>query len=116
MSGDDDTNGNLPLLILNLSLNIIDGVRRFDLEGYGLASKSLHKDLHGERRVVVRMKCEGNVDGLWGKRSDAWQRPEGTQIYSTTTTTTRRFVAAHGAMSQPRNRELSRTFHCARQH
>jgi hypothetical protein len=35
------------LLVLNLGLHIIDGIRRLDLEGDGLASKGLHKDLHG---------------------------------------------------------------------
>jgi len=34
------------LLILDLGLNIVDRVRRLDLEGDGLAGESLHKDLH----------------------------------------------------------------------
>jgi len=35
-----------PFLILNLGLDIIDGIRRFDLEGDGLSSQSLYEDLH----------------------------------------------------------------------
>jgi len=34
------------LLILDLSLDIVDGVRRLDLKGDGLAGEGLHKDLH----------------------------------------------------------------------
>jgi len=34
------------LLVLDLRLDIVDGVARLDLEGDGLTSKSLDKDLH----------------------------------------------------------------------
>ena len=37
---------NLPLLVLNFGLDIIDGVGRLDLEGDGLSGQSLDKDLH----------------------------------------------------------------------
>merc|ERR1712002_1118149 len=33
-------------LVLNLSLHVLNGVRRLDLEGDGLAGQGLHKDLH----------------------------------------------------------------------
>ena len=36
-----------PLLVLDLGLDIVDGVAGLDLESDGLASKSLHEDLHG---------------------------------------------------------------------
>lgn len=36
----------LPFLILDLGLYVIDGVRGFDLKGDGLSSKRLYKDLH----------------------------------------------------------------------
>lgn len=36
----------LPLFVLDLRLDVIDGVRGFDLKGDGLSSKCLHKDLH----------------------------------------------------------------------
>ncbi len=34
------------LLVLDLSLDIVDGVRGLDLKGDGLAGQGLHKDLH----------------------------------------------------------------------
>ena len=34
------------LLVLNLRLDVIDGVGRLHLEGDGLAGESLHEDLH----------------------------------------------------------------------
>lgn len=34
------------LLVLNLCLNIIDGIRTLDLESYGLPGKRFHEDLH----------------------------------------------------------------------
>uniref|UniRef100_A0A453N4S3 Uncharacterized protein n=1 Tax=Aegilops tauschii subsp. strangulata TaxID=200361 RepID=A0A453N4S3_AEGTS len=37
------------LLVLDLGLDIIDRVRRLDLEGDGLAGEGLHEDLHRER-------------------------------------------------------------------
>jgi len=33
-------------LVLNLGLDVVDGVRRFDLKSDGLAGKGLHEDLH----------------------------------------------------------------------
>merc|ERR1719209_901862 len=36
-----------PLLVLDLCLHILDGVRRLHLEGDGLAREGLHEDLHG---------------------------------------------------------------------
>ncbi len=38
------------LLVLDLGLHIIDGIRGLDLEGDGLAGKGLYKDLHGYRK------------------------------------------------------------------
>uniref|UniRef100_A0A453SVE9 Uncharacterized protein n=1 Tax=Aegilops tauschii subsp. strangulata TaxID=200361 RepID=A0A453SVE9_AEGTS len=34
------------LLVLDLSLDVVDGVRGLNLEGDGLAGEGLHKDLH----------------------------------------------------------------------
>lgn len=49
---------NLPFLVLDLSLHVVDRVRGLDLERNGLASKGLHEDLHTYRRysdtVLVR--------------------------------------------------------------
>lgn len=36
----------LTLLVLDFALDIVDGVGRFHLKGYGLAGQGLHKDLH----------------------------------------------------------------------
>ena len=38
--------GRNALLVLDLRLNVVDGIRGLDLKGDGLASESLHKDLH----------------------------------------------------------------------
>jgi len=35
------------LLVLDLGLDVVDGVRWFDIEGDGLTRKGLDKDLHG---------------------------------------------------------------------
>jgi hypothetical protein len=36
-----------PLLVLDLGLDIVNGVRGLDLEGDGLSRERLHEDLHG---------------------------------------------------------------------
>jgi hypothetical protein len=51
---------NLPFLILNLGLDIVDGVGGLHLKGDGLASESLNKDLHAMLRrqiEVLRSLC-----------------------------------------------------------
>ena len=35
-----------PLLVLDLGLDVVNGIRGLDLEGDGLASEGLHEDLH----------------------------------------------------------------------
>jgi hypothetical protein len=48
---------NLPLLILNLRLDIVDSVRRLNLEGDCLSRQCLHEDLHlsgGLERLLTR--------------------------------------------------------------
>ena len=40
------TVGCLPLLILNLGLHVVDGVRGLNLEGDSLAGEGLHENLH----------------------------------------------------------------------
>ena len=37
------------LLILDFGLDVVNGVRRFDLKGDGLAGQSFNKDLHSLR-------------------------------------------------------------------
>ena len=40
-----------PLLVLDLGLDIVDGVRRLHLESDGLTREGLDKDLHLESRL-----------------------------------------------------------------
>ena len=49
---------------LDLGLDVVDGVRGFDLEGDGLARKGLDEDLHLDLRGDG---CELMVlEGIWG--------------------------------------------------
>ena len=41
-----DESRDLPLLVLNLGLDVVNGVGGLDLEGDGLSGQSLNKDLH----------------------------------------------------------------------
>ena len=43
-------------LVLDLGLHVVDGVAGLDLEGDGLASKSLHEDLHTTAETEDEMK------------------------------------------------------------
>ena len=46
---------NVPFLVLDLGLDVIDGVRRLHLKGDSLAGECLYKDLHSaEKRNVER--------------------------------------------------------------
>ena len=44
------------LLVLDLSLDVVDGVRGLDLEGNGLASEGLDKDLHTTTKAKDQVK------------------------------------------------------------
>ena len=44
------------LLVLNLLLDILDGVGRLDLEGDGLTGEGLHEDLHGDGLCCCRVR------------------------------------------------------------
>merc|ERR1712109_123916 len=44
------------LLVLDLGLHILDGVRGLDLEGNGLACEGLHEDLHPSPKTENEMK------------------------------------------------------------
>lgn len=54
--------GDLPLLILDLCLHIVNSVRGLHLEGDGLSGQSLHKDLHVGSKDYVRIRVR--VDAL----------------------------------------------------
>jgi len=43
-------------LILDLGLDVVDGVRRLDLQGDGLASEGLHEDLHTAAQTEDKME------------------------------------------------------------
>merc|ERR1712179_855518 len=45
------------LLVLDLSFNVLDGIRRLDLEGDGLAGQGLHEDLHTSPKPEHEMEC-----------------------------------------------------------
>ena len=45
-----------PFLVLDLLLDVVDGVRGLDLEGDGLASEGLDKDLHATTETKNKMK------------------------------------------------------------
>ena len=47
---------NLPFLVLDLSLNVVDGIGGLHLKGDSLASQSLHENLHTEERLYVRRR------------------------------------------------------------
>ena len=54
------------LLVLNLGLDVVDGIGRLDLEGNGLTHQGLDKDLHStmetEDQVEGRFLPDGTVD------------------------------------------------------
>ena len=53
------------LLVLDLALDHVDGVRGLDLEGDGLAGKGLHEDLHLQKsqQFDLEEKSSGSVIG-----------------------------------------------------
>merc|ERR1712038_2239584 len=57
------------LLILDLSLDVLDGVRWFDLEGDGLASQSLDEDLHASPESENQMESTLLLDVVVGESS-----------------------------------------------
>ena len=58
------------LLVLNLGLDIVNGVRGFDIKGDGLTREGLYEDLHGERKdndfsvSLVRARDEAPIEAL----------------------------------------------------
>lgn len=57
-AGEDETLlvGRDTLLVLNLRLDIIDGVRGLNFESDGLASEGLHEDLHATAKAQHQVK------------------------------------------------------------
>lgn len=48
----------VPLLVLDLGLDVVDGIGRLHLEGDSLSSEGLDKDLHATREVSERARRE----------------------------------------------------------
>ncbi len=44
-------------LVLDLGLDVVDGVGAFDLQGDSLSGESFHKDLHATAETEDEMKC-----------------------------------------------------------
>merc|ERR1712157_453942 len=55
------------LLVLDLSLDVVDGVGRLDLESDGLASESLDEDLHTTAKSQDEMESGLLLDVVVGK-------------------------------------------------
>ena len=50
-----------PLLVLDLGLDVVDGVGRLHLKGDGLPRKGLDEDLHLHERSTSRIVCLGTA-------------------------------------------------------
>ena len=57
------------LLVLNLSLDVVDGVRRLHLKGDGLASQGLDKDLHASPEAENQVEGALLLDIVVSKRA-----------------------------------------------
>merc|ERR1712020_266804 len=57
------------LLVLDLSLDVLNGVRRFDLESDGLASQGLDEDLHASPESEHKMEGALLLDVVVGESS-----------------------------------------------
>jgi len=44
------------LLVLNLCLHVVDGVRCFDIQGYRFTSQGFHEDLHSSSKAEHQVK------------------------------------------------------------
>ena len=62
-----------PLLILNLRLDVVDGVGRLDLKGDGLPGHSLHEDLHATAETENEVKGRFLLDVIIRKGSTVFQ-------------------------------------------
>ena len=55
------------LLVLDLLLDLLDGVRAFNLKGDGLSSESLDEDLHSSTKTENQVKSGLLLDVVFGK-------------------------------------------------
>merc|ERR1712223_964444 len=61
------------LLVLDLGLDILNGVRRLHLQSDGLASQCLHKDLHSSSQSQHKMEGRLLLDVVVRKSSSIFQ-------------------------------------------
>jgi hypothetical protein len=54
--------GGDPLLVLDLGLHGVDGVRALDLKGDGLTSECLHKNLKQALSVIFKLQSESALE------------------------------------------------------
>jgi len=54
--------GRDPLLVLDLSLDVVNGVRRFHFQRDGLAGERLHEDLHSTTKAKDEVECRLFLD------------------------------------------------------
>merc|ERR1711957_847227 len=60
-------------LILNLSLDIINGIRWFNIQSDGLSSECLHKDLHSSTKTEDQMKSGFLLDVIVAQGTSVFQ-------------------------------------------
>ena len=63
----------LTLFVLNLCLDVIDGVAGLDVQGDGFASQSLHKDLHTSAEAKNKMKSGLFLDVIIRQSTESGQ-------------------------------------------
>jgi len=61
------------LLVLNLSLNVLDGVRWLHLQSDGLSSQGLDEDLHASPKSENKVECGLFLDVVVGQGSAVFQ-------------------------------------------
>jgi hypothetical protein len=59
--------GRNAFLVLDLRLDVIDGIRRLDLKGYRLAREGLDEDLHASAQTEHEMECRLFLDIIVGQ-------------------------------------------------
>merc|ERR1712159_315493 len=62
-----------PFLVLNLSLDIVDGIRRLHIEGDGLAGQRLHEDLHTSAEPQDQVKRRLLLNVVIGQRAAVFE-------------------------------------------
>ena len=71
LTGEDETLlvGRNAFLVLDLGLDVLDGIRGLDLQGDGLAGQSLDEDLHASTQTQNEVKSGLLLDVVVRKRA-----------------------------------------------